>query len=146
MIVAKRTIDSTCDGSTTLFQLPHVYVLGSVVVFEKMTNTQMRGLTVNELGGEYIETLETPGDGSQLIILYDYNDESIEVTSATIDGFKPWDSKRLVELTEQMIILSKAVDKISKALTQRVSKEEIQTIVGPLYDEIKALKLSLGGS
>ena len=146
MIVAKRTIDTTCDGNTTLFQLPQVYVSGSVVVFEKMTNTEMKGLTVNELGGEYIETLETPGDGSQLIILYDYNDESIAVTSTTIDGFKPWDSKRLVELTEQMIILSKAVEQISKALTQRVSKEEIQTIVGPLYDEIKALKLSLGGS
>ena len=146
MIVAKRVINNTPDGSTTLFQLPQVYVSGSVTVFEKMTNTEVRCLTVNELGGEYIETSETPQDGSQLIILYDYNDESIAITSTTIDGFKPWDSKRLVELTEQMIILSEAVDKISKALTQRVSKEEIQTIIGPLYDEIKSLKLSFGGS
>ncbi len=146
MIVAKRVINNTPDGSTTLFQLPQVYVSGSVIVFEKMTNTEVRCLTVSELGGEYIETSETPQDGSQLIILYDYNDESIAITSTTIDGFKPWDSKRLVELTEQMIILSEAVDKISKALTQRVSKEEIQTIIGPLYDEIKSLKLSFGGS
>ena len=146
MIVAKRVINNTPDGSTTLFQLPQVYVSGSVIVFEKMTNTEVRCLTVNELGGEYIETSETPQDGSQLIILYDYNDESIAITSTTIDGFKPWDSKRLVELTEQMIILSEAVDKISKALTQRVSKEEIQTIIGPLYDEIKSLKLSFGRS
>ena len=146
MIVAKRVINNTPDGSTTLFQLPQVYVSGSVIVFEKMTNTAVKCLTVSELGGEYIETSETPQDGSQLIILYDYNDESIAITSTTIDGFKPWDSKRLVELTEQMIILSEAVDKISKALTQRVSKEEIQTIIGPLYDEIKSLKLSFGGS
>ena len=146
MIVAKRVINNTPDGSTTLFQLPQVYVSGSVIVFEKMTNTEVKCLTVSELGGEYIETSETPQDGSQLIILYDYNDESIAITSTTIDGIKPWDSKRLVELTEQMIILSEAVDKISKALTQRVSKEEIQTIIGPLYDEIKSLKLSFGGS
>ena len=103
MIVAKRVINNTPDGSTTLFQLPQVYVSGSVIVFEKMTNTEVKCLTVSELGGEYIETSETPQDGSQLIILYDYNDESIAITSTTIDGFKPWDSKRLVELTEQMI-------------------------------------------
>lgn len=146
MIVAKKIINNTPDGSITLFQLPNIYIANSVIVFEKKTTTEVRCLTVTELGGEYIETAEIPDAGSQLIILYDYEDESIAMASTTIDGFKPWDSKRLVDLTEQMIILSETIDKVSKALTQRVTKEEIQSIVGPLYDEIKSLKLRFGGS
>ena len=140
MIIAKKTIDTTPDGNIKLFQLPSEYISNSVLVFEVLANSEMRSLQVNELGGVYIETIETPNDESRLIILYDYNDTSIEVTSTYIDGFKPWDSKRLIELSQNIVALQKSVIEISNIIKTRVSKEEIQTIVGPLYDEINAIK------
>lgn len=140
MIIAKKTIDATPDGNIKLFQLPSEYISNSVLVFEVLANSEMRSLQVNELGGVYIETIETPNDESRLIILYDYNDTSIEVTSTYIDGFKPWDSKRLIELSQNIVALQKSVIEISNIIKTRVSKEEIQTIVGPLYDEINAIK------
>lgn len=140
MIIAKKTIDITPDGNIKLFQLPSEYISNSVLVFEVLANSEMRSLQVNELGGVYIETIETPNDESRLIILYDYNDTSIEVTSTYIDGFKPWDSKRLIELSQNIVALQKSVIEISNIIKTRVSKEEIQTIVGPLYDEINAIK------
>lgn len=142
MIISKKTTNTTPDGALTLFQLPHDYVAGSVIVFEKLTNTEVKGLDINELGGSYIETLSIPGDGSVLIILYDYNDESIELASTTLEGFKPWDSKRLIALIEQITILGQAVEAINKSLKNKVSKEELQTIFNPIYEEIKSIKLA----
>lgn len=143
MIVSKKIINTTPDGSITLFQLPTEYVTGSVTVLEKQTNGLVKCLTVNEIGGEYIETIETAGDGSELIILYEYNDISIELAATTLEGFKPWDSKRLTDIVEQMILMSKSIEDIANAMKNRISKDEFSVVVGPLFEKIRAIEAEL---
>ena len=142
MIISKKITDNTPDGVIKLFQLPDDYVSGSIVIFEIKSNKTVLMHDFTELGGPYIELVNAPEINSKLLILYDFNDESIELASQTIEGFKPWDSKRLLDLAEQMIILSKTVEQLKNSLKSKVTKEEMQSFVGPLYDEIKKLNIA----
>ncbi len=146
MIVSKKVTNTTPDGSVTLFQLPTIYVTGSVTVFEKLTNGLVKCLTVNEIGGEYIETIETPEVDSVLVIMYEYDDLSIELASTTLEGFKPWDSKRLTDIVEQMILMNKSIETIINSLKNKISKDEFSVVTGPLFEKIRAIEAELRGA
>ena len=146
MIISKKTIDTTPNGSTNLFQLPHAYITNSIIVIEQRSDNTVIIKNINELGGEYIEIPDAPANGSKLLIFYDYNDPSIEITSQVIENFKPWDSKRLLDLTQQLIVITTTIEKLTNSLKTKVTKEEMQSFVGPLYDEIKKLNIQHGAS
>lgn len=146
MIISKKTIDTTPNGSTNLFQLPHAYITNSIIVIEQRSDNTVIIKNINELGGEYIEIPDTPANGSKLLIFYDYNDPSIAITSQVIENFKPWDSKRLLDLTQQLIVITTTIEKLTNSLKTKVTKEEMQSFVGPLYDEIKKLNIQHGAS
>ena len=143
MIIFKKHTDTTPNGSITLFQLPTEYVVDSVTVMEIKADKTVLMLDVNELGTTFIETTTIPGAGSSLLILYSFNDESIELAATTLEGFKPWDSKRLIEIMEAIVTINQTIENILKGFKNKVSKEEVSAIIGPLHDKVKALELSI---
>jgi hypothetical protein len=143
MIIFKKHTDTTPNGSTTLFQLPTEYVVDSVTVMEIKADKTVLMLDVNELGTTFIETTTIPEAGSSLLVLYSFNDESIELAATTLEGFKPWDSKRLIEIMESIVTINQTIENILKGFKNKVSKEEVSAIIGPLHDKVKVLELRI---
>lgn len=143
MIIFKKHTDTTPNGSITLFQLPTEYVVDSVTVMEIKADKTVLMLDVNELGTTFIETTTIPEAGSSLLVLYSFNDESIELAATTLEGFKPWDSKRLIEIMESIVTINQTIENILKGFKNKVSKEEVSAIIGPLHDKVKALELRI---
>ncbi len=143
MIIFKKHTDTTPNGSITLFQLPTEYVVDSVTVMEIKADKTVLMLDVNELGTTFIETTTIPEAGSSLLVLYSFNDESIELAATTLEGFKPWDSKRLIEIMESIVTINQTIENILKGFKNKVSKEEVSAIIGPLHDKVKVLELRI---
>lgn len=143
MIIFKKHTDTTPNGSITLFQLPTEYVVDSVTVMEIKADKTVLMLDVNELGTTFIETTTIPEVGSSLLVLYSFNDESIELAATTLEGFKPWDSKRLIEIMESIVTINQTIENILKGFKNKVSKEEVSAIIGPLHDKVKVLELRI---
>ncbi|MBP7966736.1 hypothetical protein KAZ66_00540 [Candidatus Woesebacteria bacterium] len=143
MIVFKKHIDTTTDGAITLFQLPTEYEAGSITVLEMKADKSVVVVDFTELGSGFIETTSPPAGTSSLLIMYSYNDTSIELAANTLEGLKPWESKKLIQIMEAIVEINSTIEKILSGFKNKVSKEEVASIVGPLYEKVRALETNI---
>lgn len=142
MIVAKKHKDTTPDGVVALFQLPTDFVAGSVDCLEIKNDRSVLSIDVTEIGNGFIQTTQIPASGSVLLFNYLYDDVSIALAATSIAELKPWDAFRILEIGRSIDTINQTITVMTKAILNRISKEEMSILITPLVERLDAIERS----
>lgn len=142
MIVAKKHKDTTPDGVVALFQLPTDFVAGSVDCLEIKNDRSVLSIDITEIGNGFIQTTQIPASGSVLLFNYLHDDVSIALAATSIAELKPWDAFRILEIGRSIDAINQTITVMTKAILNRISKEEMSILITPLVERLDVIERS----
>lgn len=139
MIVTKKVTINTPDGILELFQLPEVYVEGSVWVFEVASDNSVQ-MRVPEEIGEFIKITPAPAVDSTLFVTYNITEDS----ALDSMGVSNWDRDTMYKIVEMIHSQQKTIAAMDLALSKRVTEKELDTWASVIDRKVKDLEYRIG--
>lgn len=130
MQILKHKIE-TVNGTDEIFELPNEYISSSVEVLEINKQTKEVGYRdYTEIGNKFIQVSPAPLSTHSLLIFYGVED-NFSVTS--------FDRKRTSELLKLLEKHNSELEKLTLAVTKRLSKQEFSQWARSIEAKLKHL-------
>ena len=99
-------------------------------------------IDVIEIGNGFVQTAQIPASGSVLLFNYLYDDVSIALAATSIAELKPWDASRILDIGRSIDTINQTITVMTKAILNRISKEEMSILITPLVERLDAIERS----
>ena len=137
MNITKRYTEEGSDGSTELFSLPDNYVSESIWCYVVDEEGVSKLVGIEEVGGSFYRVTPAPELTSTLMLIYEVEEEEDLIESY---GLTPWNESTMLKILTLVKAQSESIEKMDKALDNRVSQENFEGWATLLEKELEDVK------